>query len=969
MEVAILGPVQVVSGGRVIVPGASKERAVLASLALHHGAAVSNDELVAAVWGERPPATATKTLRAHISRLRDAIGDDAIATDRFGYRLAVDADSVDAARLERLVADGMTAGERGDAETARRWLAEAESLWRGEPLADLGDGPIRWGQAARLRELWGRARDHRVDADLALGRHEAVIGDLEQMVADDPLREGAWGRLMLALYRSGRQVEALRAYRRLRELLAQDVGVEPSPKLQRLEWQILRQDPNLEVEVPLRTIELPEALSSFIGRDHDLVAVADELQRHRVVTLHGPAGVGKSRLALESSRGVADRFPDGVFWVDVTLAHDRAGVVAAVSEVLGVPSSSTPSLDALIDHVRRRDLLLVLDNCEHVRSAVVAVLRSLLQRAPEVRVLTTSRVVLGSAGELTYSVEPLSVPPVDADAAGALAAESVQLFQERRARQGVESADDRDVLQVASIVRKLEGLPLAVELAAARTRHLTPAEILDLFEGQTAILDLGSPVAGSPQHESIRATIEWSYGLLEPEAQHVLDRLAVFPGDFDLAAAQAVAASGETPDESVVAFIGQLVEAAMVVARPTGSGERFRFLTVVRQFASIRLAERGETFSASRSHTDHFRQFAVAAGAGIDAAEGARWWAATIRERHNIEAAVSWSLEHDDRPRSLQFARLLVRTWEQTVTGDATHVIDLFRQLLSGSDDAPPALRGWARLGLVTPAFLAGHVDLALASSEQAMSLFGTADDDAGTATALWMLGSALLLGLGDTDRARDHYARAATAAARCGLPNLEAWATEGLAQSELFEGRPLEPIGSLLERSESLADEALDELQAHHAMNCSYYWYLAGDLDACERAAQRCRVRAEAAGSSIYEQTALIGLAVVDLGRGATSDAKALALRAAQTALDAANTLQFGVSLMLLSAIAEVDGRAEPAALLWGAGTARAPAWPFIGERWFPANAQAALAEAFEATAAGGATLAPRELLDVAIG
>jgi DNA-binding SARP family transcriptional activator len=479
VQVDVLGPVRVtpVQASMPAMPG--KERALLAVLALNVGRSVPVAALEAAVWGDHPPRTALKSLRNLVVRLRRRLGAETITTSAHGYRLALPQEAVDATRLQRALEASAEGAREGGPVVARRRLAEAEELWRGEPLTDLADTPERQEQVERLRELWSQVREARIRADLDLGRHRQVLGELERLVVEEPLREPLWGLLMLALYRSGRQVDALRAYERLRVRLGEEWGIDPTPELQRLQWQILRQDPQLEAAPPLPPLVVPSPVTRFVGRAGQVEQVAHALGVDRLVTLHGPAGVGKSRLAVEVARAVRDRFPDGVWWVDLTVAGDRDEAVRRLAEALGVTAAPGVALaEALVAFLEHRRLLLVLDNCEHVVTPLGAIVLAVLEGAGGVRVLATSRVLLGVSGESRWKVPPLATPAAGASPEEVLASESVVLFQQRRGRQLADVAPNM-LADVGRLCRTLDGMPLAIELAAAQAHVATVRELND----------------------------------------------------------------------------------------------------------------------------------------------------------------------------------------------------------------------------------------------------------------------------------------------------------------------------------------------------------------------------------------------------------------------------------------------------------------------------------------------------------
>ena len=502
MEIRLLGDLEVVADGVAGTLPGSGERAVLALLAMQAGRTVSADRLVDELWGERLPANPANALQTRVSKLRrqlGALGADgaAVVTAAPGYRLELDRDRVDALRFERLVAEARAAGD------ADRY-AEALALWRGPALADLGD----WAEAeaARLEDLRLTALQERIELDLLAGRHLDVVPELEALVAANPLRERLSAQLMLALYRSGRQADALAVYRRLREELDTRLGLDPSPELRELEAAILRQDPSLGAPPaePARRKELgnlPARVDTLVGRDADVGEVAALAGTARLVTVTGPGGAGKTTLALEAARRLADGFDDGAWFIDLSGASADDDVAAVVAGTLGLsPGDSAGSRAAFLAGQLRDDRrLLVLDNCEHVVDAAAALADRLLAGCPRVRVLATSREALAVAGEVQYALAPLSLP------------DAVELFT-RRAR-AVARDFQAPAPEVAEVCARLDGMPLAIELAAARVRTLSVAEITARLSDRFKLL-VGRSRTAAARHQTLRATVDWSYQLL-----------------------------------------------------------------------------------------------------------------------------------------------------------------------------------------------------------------------------------------------------------------------------------------------------------------------------------------------------------------------------------------------------------------------------------------------------------------------
>ncbi|HEX2275299.1 MAG TPA: BTAD domain-containing putative transcriptional regulator, partial [Acidimicrobiales bacterium] len=488
MQVAILGPLEVTArGGPVAVPGA-RDRALLALLAVSAGQVVTADRLVEELWGPDLPRDPANALQATVSRLRRALaplGSQVVVTRPRGYMLQVPADSLDARRFERLVAEGRRRlGER-PLEAAQQ-LGEALALWRGPALPELADTDTGRAEAARLEELRLAAEEDRVDALLAAGYHADVVGEIDALVQAEPLRERRWRQLMLALYRSGRQVEALRTYQKARRVLGEELGLEPSPELRRLESAILAHDPSLG-SPPVRSVpvdgvrhNLPARATTFVGRRRERRDVGKLLDEHRLLTLIGPGGVGKTSLAIEVAAERVDEHPGGVWLVELGAVAEGSGVMSAVAAALGVRerggigADGRPLGDLVVERVAATEPLLVLDSCEHVVEACAALASRLLATAPGVRILATSREPLNVAGEGQYAVPPLALPENAAPVEELAGSDAVRLFVERAAavRPGF-SLDAAGASAVAHVCRRLDGLPLAIELAAARIRALS----------------------------------------------------------------------------------------------------------------------------------------------------------------------------------------------------------------------------------------------------------------------------------------------------------------------------------------------------------------------------------------------------------------------------------------------------------------------------------------------------------------
>lgn len=663
MEFRVLGSLEVIGEeGPLDVRGA-KERAVLAYLLTRRGRSASADEIVDAVWGASPPASATRSLQARISRLRRLLDPrratgsaSAIARDGLGYRLAIAPDDVDAARFARLVdeARSLPPGEG----LAR--VDEALRLLRGQPYAEFAYADFAQSEIRRLTELEFQAHELRSSALLELGRPGEALPDLERLVEQNPLREPLVRLLMLALYRSGRHAEGLAAYRGLVERL-RELGLAPEEESRRLERQMLQRAPELAGSEPART-NITARLTSFLGREDDRARVLDRMAAHRLVTLTGPGGVGKTSLALEAARDAFAEYADGVWLVELAPLREPARVTETVAEALGVRTSEyegqpASALAFLQSHLRRRQLVLVVDNCEHLGAAVAGLAVSLLTTCPGVRMLATSREPLGVPGESVFEVVPLPLPDRDAsleDVAGAVA---VRLFVERaRAVRADLELDEGTLRAIAEVCVHLDGLPLALELAAARVRTLSPADISNRLADRFALLGRG-PKGIAERQRTLAGVVEWSYQLLGPREQALFRRLSVFPSSFGVEAVEEVC-SDDIDASHVADLLASLVDRSMVVANGAGS-DRFRLLETLREFARGEADARGERVEVARRHAAWAMRIAEEGHAhvwteGLEA--GTRTF---VPRRADFEAAADLAFELRDADLALALSSAL----------------------------------------------------------------------------------------------------------------------------------------------------------------------------------------------------------------------------------------------------------------------------------------------------------------------
>jgi predicted ATPase/class 3 adenylate cyclase len=837
----VLGPLEVVRDGPPVRLGSAQQRRVLAMLVVHANEVVSSDRLVDVLWGEDPPRSATHTLQTLVSRLRATIGGDALETRAPGYRLGVASSDLDALRFEELVRVGLGSADR--AEVALGAFDEALGLWRGLPYAEFASEEFAAAEVARLVELRARAIEERSAALLELRRPDEVIGALEAEIAAEPFRERLRALLMLALARAGRPVESLRAYEEFRRFLADEVGVVPSPGLQELNDDIVRQDPDVswvgssardagrrdvpsgtvtflftdvegstrrweefpdvmqsamarhdellrdaveshdgfvvnaigdgfhavfatahdavtvavaaqralladdwniadavrvrmgihtgEAEIrdgdysgaavnraerlmsvahggqivvsaateellrdaiaekygfvdlgehrlrdlgrperlfqvvhpdlardfaPLRTSNvlsannLPAPVDSFVGRRSELADVLAGLRDSRLVTLTGPGGSGKTRLALEAATASAASYRNGVWFVSLAVAGDGERVIPLVAATLGVSQSTDePVADSLERWLRDRELLLVLDNCEPIVAAVRSFSERYLGLCAGVRILATSREVLGVRGERALATPPLSVAD---DPAGAGESDAVELFLVRAsaAAPGFD-ADAADVGTVAQICRRLDGLPLAIELAAARLRALSLGQIAMRLDDRFRLLGGGE--------RTLEAVVAWSDDLLTDDERELFVRLGVFPGDFSLEAAEVIAADGVVAAGDILDLLTRLVEKSLVTTVPSAGSYRYRLLETIREYALVRLDERGEV----GRWRDRLLEWAMTRVAYVEAslrrpAQDAALQSVTA-DAITLRAAMDWAVTSGDLLAALRIASVV----------------------------------------------------------------------------------------------------------------------------------------------------------------------------------------------------------------------------------------------------------------------------------------------------------------------
>ncbi len=632
--VRLLGPVDVVdSSGTVRAPDSPLRRTLLSLLAMRVGEVVAADWLLEHAWGGEPPDSGAQALRFHISRLRKELGDSApIETRPGGYRLAVTDEEVDVLVME---SKARSARLEHDCARAVEKYTEALAMWRGAPFVDVAPCPMLDDEAGRLAELRLAITEEHFQSRLDAGAGREIVADLSRATKQHPLRESLWAMLITAQYRAGLQVDALRSYEEMRAGLAESLGLDPSAELQDLQRRVLQHDPSLIPESGARSHldNLPTPATPLIDSDHQLSVARRLLEDHRLVTLTGTGGVGKSRLAVELGWACLDRFDAGVWLIELAPVANAEAVIAALAATFSIrPQHGLTLVESIVDWFRGRELLLIVDNCEHVLDAVGQMLTVVLARCPTLKVLATSREPLGIAGERVHHVNVLQP---DSD--------GVALFLERAAAADssfVPSGVERDA--ITDICRRLDGLPLAIELAAARVRSMGPIDLLARLDDRFALLHRGTR-SSVDRHGTLRETVEWSHQLLTEQERAVFDRLSVFAGGFELEAAEVIC--GDLIEQSdVFELLANLVDKSMILVERRPSGTRYHLLETLRQFGRERLHDDGHTAAVRERHLRHYVDVAERADTLFRSSDEVIGVAIFNREWDNLRDAHDWAI-------------------------------------------------------------------------------------------------------------------------------------------------------------------------------------------------------------------------------------------------------------------------------------------------------------------------------------
>ncbi|WP_218007512.1 BTAD domain-containing putative transcriptional regulator [Nocardia vinacea] len=679
VQIGMLGPLEIRldDGGLIEVPG-TRLRALLIALALEPGRAVPKATLVDWIWGEQPPSDAANALQALVSRLRRVLPDGSLDVQAGGYRLTVESDAVDAVRFEQL----LDRARGGDDARQAELLREALDLWRGALMQDIGvqDSAALDVVISRLEGLRLAAMEDLYEAEIRLGRGAELVAELTELVARHPVRERLVAALMRALVAAGRGAEALVVYQRAREALADTLGVDPAPELSALHVALLRGE--IGAQDNDRKTNLRAELTSFVGKNGDIAAVRELIAAHRLTTVTGPGGSGKTRLALETARTLLDDLPDGAWLVELAsvgtsgdVAQSAIAALGLRDALLGAAPNAEP-MDRLIAALRERETLLILDNCEHVIDAAAAFAHRLLGECQRLRILATSRESLGITGEALWQVVPLGLPAQDADLGEIESSPAVRLLRDRAGAVHKDlAADARTLSTMARVCRALDGIPLAIELAAARLRTMSLDQLANRLDDRFRLLTGGSRTA-IPQHRTLRAVVDWSWELLTDAERMVLRRLAVFSGGASLEAAEQVCAdTGGGPEDQgggkntaverweVLELLTALTEKSLLLtvedsAPPSGSsgGPRYRMLDTIKQYARDRLVESGESDLVRREHLSYVTELTATAEPHLRRADQLVWLATLEAEHDNIAVAMRGALAAGDAAGAMRLA-------------------------------------------------------------------------------------------------------------------------------------------------------------------------------------------------------------------------------------------------------------------------------------------------------------------------
>jgi predicted ATPase/DNA-binding SARP family transcriptional activator len=859
LEYRILGSLEVLRDGAPVAITAPKERVILLCLLLAQGRSVPVARLVDALWGEQPPASASKLVQLYVSHLRKWLGPASITTSSGGYRMELEDGVLDTSSFAKLLAEGRSARARGGERRAASVLADALALWRGAEVAD-GEIPDAMRvEATRLEDQRLECLEERLGLLVAIGEHERALPELTALCASEPLRERPRGQLMLSLYRTGRQAEALAVFRDLRSALQEQLGLEPSEELRALERSILQHDAGLAAPPPAHAqAALPAPATELFGRHSERLALRLLVERSdvRLISLVGAGGSGKTRLAVALAADVADSFQDGVVLVELAALRAPGDVMPAIAKALAVPEApGRSSLEAIAEVAASPELLVVLDNFEQVASAGPQLVR-LLEIAPRLTLVVTSRRVLHVSGEHVFPVEPLAED------------DAFALFVARASALDVTVAIRPDeAAAVRMICRRLDGLPLAIELAAARARLLKPQQLLDRL-GAALTLLVDGPRDLPARQQTLRDTLGWSVALLSSEERQTLGDLSVFAGGWSLEAGEDVAGAG-------LDRLGALVDHSLLRRAFDGDEPRFEMLETIREFASELLGERRP--AVERAHAEHFAR--LAEQSELSGSEQPRWLDQLDLERDNLRAALDLAAQSEVEL-ELRLVGALWRFW--WLRGELVEGLGRLEHALARAGSAAAPLVAQACRGA---AGLAWNLGQAARAEELARRGLETA---VASGELIVALACHTVLGLLARDafafdRARGHFEESRAIAAELGRARDVTTAKLNLG-SVAFAAKDYETAKSLWEDVlEFNRSERIDEGVAISQLNLGLIAYRRERVDEARRLFTEAEALFDGLGFREHQAHALQGIAAADATEGRCEHAAQLLGRASR--------------------------------------------------------------------------------------
>jgi predicted ATPase/DNA-binding SARP family transcriptional activator len=910
MQFLALGPVGAMDGDRQVQLGSPRHRAVFGVLLSRVGQPVPIDVITTEIWGDDAGSRAVASLYTHISNLRGAIGKDRVVSDAGGYGLRLhDDDLVDIGEFENAIAEARR--QAGiDSPAAVEMLERGLGLWRGRPFEGLEDIPMLVPEITRLGELCATAQADRFEALLQSG-DAPLVADLEELCEQRPLDERPWELLMRTLYRVGRHAEALRTYTRVRQLFGEEMGIEPSPSLARLEEQILLHDPSLDVAGSDSSASLPVYLTSFVGRDDEARRLAAMLAEHRLVTILGPGGAGKTRLATECAAMLRRRFADGVWLIDLAQITDPSRIGSTIGETIGVTGGLGDTIDEVAQSLRRRRSLLVLDNCEHIIKGLRDLVAALLRSAPKLVILATSRRPLEIAGEQRLLLEGLAT-----DGVGDAPADASLLFAERAEAAGSSVDLDGSAREaIATICRKLDGMPLALELAAARSDVLSPAEIAELLAHRFALLV--DDRQDRDIHRSLEATVGWSFGLLDAEQRLAFEILGVFEGPFTAAAAAAVL--GLKDETASVQTIENLLAASLVrVDSRDGGPTTYRLLETLRAYARDRLTDAGRWQEAVDRHDAYYLSVCLRLhpeffGAGRAAAT-------TLIAAELAEYLAVW-----DRGMEGDLASVLSLAWPLgnywMFDGVLQEGMIRLDRLLEATDGDPSLDRADALTMASWVGTMQNRFSDAIRWTSEAVETFRAAGEDLRLAFALARGGHWAFIG-GDGESSIALLSESLGICDRIGFDDGRAWPTLLIAQARRWSGDDSPEVTELLLEARS---RFLDMGEPYGQLHADMIIATIRELPVDERVRlgeEMVAIAQRQGGENTARPTAFHALAFATWDTGEWERAEGLNRVCIRSALATGNEITLGMGLMQAGMFAAERGQGERSARLLGAGS-----------------------------------------------